>query len=167
MMLTPSSETDFFHICTTPLGIGSLIDPGGRGRILNAIGWKHASALAEMAIELSRLSKYPHLPSRLSAAFVFLTREEADTFVSRNTAAFGLHFLYRVRLVDPTAANHVTDWRLNMPLGLFRADWADAYWLDIATQATAIPGVNGAAEGIGQLREMLTLSQLRIEERLN
>jgi hypothetical protein len=40
--------------------------------------------------------------------------------------------------------------------------------MDFAAQAAALPGIDWAAATGGlQLREMLTLSQLRIEERLD
>jgi hypothetical protein len=131
------------------------------------LDWRHGDAVREAALERSRLAKAPHLPSRLNAAFAFLTRNEAEEFMKRNQSVFGLHFIYRVRLVDPSAPSHVTDWRLNMPLGAFRVDWADVYWVPWDTHTATIPGINVAAEGYGRLREFLTLSQLRVEERLN
>src|ERR1700722_11537841 len=135
-----TDETDLFHLCTTSLAPGSIINPGGRGRIIQAHGWTHGSALTEAALEQSRIATTPHLPSRMMALFAFVTVAEARMFVGRNTGDFGLHFLYRVRLVDPSKPCHITDWRLNVPRGTFRSDWADAYWWSWDTVTTPIPG---------------------------
>ena len=70
-------------------------------------------------------------------------------------------------MVTPTALTHISDWRLCHPQGPIRPDWATVYWLDVTAQATAIPGVNGVADRVGQCREVVTLSQLRVEKRLN
>jgi hypothetical protein len=102
----------------------------------------------------------------LNAAFVFLTREEAIHF--KTAEKWGAHILYRVELCDPSALSHVTDWRLLTPHGTLRPDWADAYWVGINSVATSIPGIDWAVATNGiPLREMLTLSQLRVKERLD
>jgi hypothetical protein len=141
--------------------------PGNWGRIIRRFGWQHSLAVREMALETARIAEFPHHPSRLDSAFVFLTVEEARQF--RNSVqGFGQHVLYRVALSNPEAASHLTDSRLCAPQGTLRPDWARVYWLDADAQAAAIPGVDWTAVTGGvQLREMLTLSQLRIEERLD
>jgi hypothetical protein len=109
-----------------------------------------------------------HLPSRLDCIFAFLTLDEARLFASRNARDWAFHHVYRVRLVDPSALSQITDWRLNVPLGTFRPDWADACWLPWDSQTVSLPGVNSiGSDAIGQMREILTLSQPRVEEHLN
>ncbi|MBR2535620.1 MAG: hypothetical protein IKE66_06060 [Hyphomicrobium sp.] len=159
---------DYFHLSGVPLAVGSIIEPGNYGRIVRAMGWRHSFAYREMALESARLTRFAHLPSRLDAAFVLLTLEEMREFQRLNSANFQNHIQYRVTLCDEKAASNVTDSRLCNPAGSLRADWADVYWLDIKAQSTAIPGVDWATAAVpAQLREMLTLSQLRIEERLD
>ncbi len=160
-------KINYFHLSGAMLVPGSIIMPGNWGRIIKALGWQHSLALREMALEQARLAYNPDLPSRLDAAFVMPTLEEAQMFRA-NTQGFQQHIIYRVTLCDPSARSHLTDSRLCMPQGAIRADWAVVYWLDSKAQAAAIPGIDwtAATKGI-QLREMLTLSQLRVEERLN
>lgn len=149
------------------LAPGSIIQPGNWGRVIRAFGWQHGQALREMALEQARLAYNPKLPSRMDAAFVMPTAEEARTFRT-NSQGFQQHILYRVTLCDPNTASHLTDSRLCSPQGSIRADWANVYWLDWQAQAAAIPGIDWAAAIRGiQMREMLTLSQLRVEERLD
>jgi len=156
--------TDYFHLSSALLAPGSIIEPGNWGRIIRAAGWQHSLALRETALELGRLAKFPNAPSRLECAFVFLTMNEAIDFRNAGTG-FAMHCLYRVRLNDPTAASFVTGWGLVAPQGTI-SEWPDIYWRGVAT---SIPGVDGSdmAVGVSQRREMLTLSQLVIEERLN
>lgn len=165
---TNSGDTlDFYHLFGGLLRVGSIIEPGNWGRIVKAAGWRHNASVREAALEQSRLSRFSHRPSRLEAAFVCLTLPEAIAFRASNSS-FAFHKIYRVRLCDPSAASHITDARLCLPQGTFHADWADIYWMDHAAQASAIPGIDWAAATNGvEMREMLTLSQLRIEEALN
>lgn len=149
------------------LAQGSVILPGNWGRLIRAYGWQHALALREMALEDTRRSRFPHRPSRLDSAFVFLSIAEAQDFRSQN-GGFLKHILYRVTLCEPDAACHIADTRLCGPHGLTRPDWADAYWMDLESQASAIPEIDWIAftNGTPQ-REMLTLSKLLVEERLD
>jgi hypothetical protein len=124
-------------------------------------------AFREMALEDSRVCRFPQRPSRLDAAFVLLTLEEARNFRQLSNG-FREHIVYRVSLCDPGARSHVTDSRLCGPVGPIRHNWADVYWMDPEAQAAAIPGVDLATgTGVTQLREMLTLSHLLVEERLD
>jgi hypothetical protein len=157
----------FYHLSGAQLAFGSVIDPGNWGRVVRAWGWRHGQTLREMALEDARIARFPTRPSRLDSAFVFLTIDEARNFRARSDG-FLQHILYRVTLVDPGAASHVTDSRLCTPHGDLRSNWADVYWIDYPVQAAAVPGIDWAAQiRAMELREMLTLSQLRIEERLN
>jgi hypothetical protein len=159
-----SSNISYFHLSGAMLAIGSIIQPGNWGRVIKAYGWQHPHSLREMALEQARLATAPHLPSRMDAAFVIPTLQEAQTFQS-GTQGFQQHILYRVTLDDPSASSHLTDSRLIAPQGTIRPDWANVYWLNLGAQAAAIPGIDWTVTT--GLREMLTRSQLRVEERLN
>lgn len=148
--------TEYFHLSGAWLEPGSVILPGNWGRIIRAAGWAHGSAIREMALEAARLSHSTHLPSRLNSAFAFVAREEAEAFRRANNA-FAHHILYRVSMCDPQAATHVTDAALGVPRGDLRHDWASEYWNGLQAQPNSNTSV---------VREVLTLSPLRIEERL-
>jgi hypothetical protein len=126
-----------------------------------------------MALEAARLRIAPEKPSRLNAAFVFLSVDEANRFrypAPPQRSGFEFHALYRVALREPDVPHCVVDWRLVNPVGDLRPDWAEAYWADASAgrPAAPIPGVDWAmAMGTFPHREMLTLSHLVIEERLD
>jgi hypothetical protein len=158
---------DYFHLSSVPLSAGSIINAGNWGRIIMAASWQHNYALREMALEQSRIGRFSHLPSRLNCSFVFLSRDEALRF-KQQIPGFSFHILYRVSLTETDANSHVTDWRLNIPIGNLRADWPDVYWMGLHAFSTTIPGVDwNNGQWAIQSREMLTLSDLRIEETLN
>jgi hypothetical protein len=166
-MADEAEKISYFHLSGAMLAPGSIIMPGNWGRMIRAIGWQHSLAMREMALENAWVMSYPNRPSRLDASFVLPTLDEARNFKQR-IGGFANHLLYRVTLCDPTALSHVTDSRLCAPTGNIRNNWADVYWMDFEAQAAAIPGIDWAAATGGlQLREMLTLSQLRVEERLD
>jgi hypothetical protein len=154
------------------LAPGSIIEPGNWGRIIRTMGWRHDLAIREMALENARVLRFPHRPSRLDSVFVFLTADEARNFRSR-IQAFGHHILYRVRLADPSAVSHITDNRFSGPQGALHHDWADMYWRDFDPSNTVVPGIDNwataAANSPGGLicREMLTMSRLIVEERVD
>lgn len=162
-----------FHFAGPILEPGSVITPGNWGRIIARAGWSHGAALREMALEAAREQRFPHLPSRLASAFVFLTQDEARRFQHLpppTRSGFEFHCLYRVSLKDTSAPSHIGDWRAVAPIGAIRPDWADVYWAgaEAGRPAAPIPGIEWTAV-MGSLahREMLTLSHLVIEERLD
>ncbi|GEM_PF-4765063 len=69
----------------------------------------------------------------------------------------------------PGCLKHITDSRLCGPQGDLRDNWADVYWMEYDQQPKSLPGIDWAPNITEQnrLREMLTLSPLKIEERLN
>ena len=163
----PGSEpTSYYHLSGAMWAPGAIIRPGDWGRVIRSAGWAHTLAIREMALEDARAARFPHRPSRLNSAFVMLTLAEAGEFRRLSNSAFH-QILYRVTLTDPSANSHITDVRLCGPQGPIRSDWADMYWLDHEAQASAIQGVHWTATGGLQLREMLTLSPLCVEERLD
>lgn len=164
----------YFHLAGPILEPGSIIAPGNWGRIVRRLGWAHAFALREMALEEARILRFPDRPSRLEAAFVSPTIEEANRFrfIQGQVTGFEHHCLYRVKLLNPEALTFTTDHRLVTPSGLLRPDWADVYWRGLDPQGIPgpIPGIDHAtmlADNTGPYREILTLSHLVVEERLD
>lgn len=135
----------------------------------------HTLALREMSLEAYRLAHHPGLPSRMEAAFVFLTVEEANLLKvgdGRQRTGFEQHCLYRVRLAQPDASSFIADARLVAPIGPLRHDWAGLYWRGLNEQGQAHfreddSLVNVFTNDRLGYREMLTLSPLIIEERLD
>ena len=68
----------YFHLSGAMLEPGSLILPGNWGRVIRSAGWRHDYSLRELALEDARVSRYPDRPSRLDAAFIFLTLGSVD-----------------------------------------------------------------------------------------
>lgn len=149
-----------FHLAPLPLQEGSVILPGNWGRIIRQAGWNHTLAIREMALESARSASFHHFPSRLDCAFAFPTAEEAVAF--RNSeGGFSLHVLYCVTRTDPQAATSIGRMDRVSPDGELRHDWATVYW------EAMTPIEDGMTIGAGAGREILTLSPLRIEERLD
>lgn len=159
---------NYFHLAGPQLAVGSVIEPGNWGRIIRRASWAHNLAIREMALEHARALRFPSRPSRLDAAFVLPTREEAERFQSKEQG-FNMHVLYRVTLRKPDSDIFITDWRLCTPCGAFRNDWPDAYWSGVDEAGRgSVPGIDWpTGEEGAPHREVLTLSQLQIEERFN
>lgn len=158
--------TDYYHLSGASLTPGSIIKAGNWGRIIRYWGWRHNEAAREMALEDARRSRFAHRPSRLDSVFVFLDLTEARNFRQR-IAAFNSHLLYRVSLTDPSMPSHTTDTRLAGPQGLLRPDWADLYWMEYDPASLSVPGIDSwklATNGYIQEREMITLSDIRVED---
>ena len=151
---------DLFHLSGGCLGAGSIVEPGNWGRVLRAHGWNHAQAFREMALESARVSRFSHCPSRLESGFAFVRLDDARAF-QQTVNGFRTHILYRVRLTDRDAATGITDWELCEANGIMRHDWADAYWLAMKL----LPNSEADVGGTGL--EVLALSPMRIEERLD
>lgn len=167
------SKFDLFHICSVPLATGSVILPGNWGRITRLIGLQNPDPkqLREAQIEDMRRRYFGYFPSRLDAAFAFLTQEEMRNFQSRN-AAFSIGIAYRVSLQNPEASSAVGLLSAVSPpkSGGFIIDWAYRYWESVATydaKTGSIMGEVATHEIDGDhTREIFTLSPLVIEERL-
>ena len=159
----------FYHLAEQTLEIGSVILPGNYGRIIRRAGWAHPCAMREMALESCRVKDFPHRPSRLEAAYVFLTPEEANRF-RLAVPGFAYHCLYGVSLREPDALSFVTDHRLVSPQGNLRADWCGSYWMGVDPEGVPIhiPGAKPLEVRefalSGPYREMVTMSALIIEE---
>jgi hypothetical protein len=163
---TMAGATDYFHLSGAMLAVGSVIEPGSWGRVVRAWGWQHGQALREMALEAARLASHPEKPSRLDAAFALLTLDDARKF--KAIQGFQQHIIYRVTLVNPNAASHLTDHRFCAPQGTIRPNWADIYWMEVTEQSAAVPGMDWSAViGGVPLYEFLTLSRLKVKERID
>jgi hypothetical protein len=113
-----------------------------------------------MALEAARLARFPNFPSRLDSCFGLPSLAEAQAFRGQING-FQTHLLYRVSIDGDAPVIGLTDSRLCGPNGALRADWADAYWEGMTLVE------HGAEIADGTWREMLTLSPLRIEERID
>lgn len=161
---------DYFHLSAGKLAPGSIVEPGNYGRIVLLMGREHPDFYREMALENARFHRFEHFPSRLDAAFGFISIPEAIDFRSR-IPGFVHHILYRVSMLAASASSCLVESRLCGVQGTPRHDWADSYWLnarpvsDASPWVPVVPGIDGWP--IPPSREVLTLSQLRIEERLD
>ena len=149
--------SNFFHLTGATLDPGSVIRPGNWGRVVQLFGWKHTSALREMALEAARLAHFPDRPSRLACAFVCLNEVEGRAYQHTNNLMG--HVLHEVVLVHESMAPFVTSWGLVSPSGNLRSNWADAYWDGVSYKGVHCNGE--LFEGV-PAREGLTLSPLRV-----
>jgi hypothetical protein len=115
----------YFHLCSTPLQGGAIIQPGNWGRIIRFFGQAHNRWLAESAMEDVRQKEFPDLPSRWSSSFFFDNESEARGYQAAHAAFL---ILYEVELVDLRAAIHRADYRRNVPNATPSLDWCRAYW---------------------------------------
>jgi hypothetical protein len=155
-----SARLTYFYLCSYPLSPGSVIEPGNWGRFLRLYSLNDPNSrwlpLREYVFETVRLRAFPHLPSRLEAAFVCETLDGLADFKRSSPRPFDL--AYEIELVDPNAAGHrgclayfdnpppPQQWTI--PL---LEERADAYW----------SGANV------QRPEVVTMSPLRVVARHN
>lgn len=166
-MSEPDKHSAFFHLTTILLANGSRIQPGNYGRLIQKHGWAHNAALREMNLEAHRAAFFQDLPSRLKSNFIFPTLEEARRYQKTEQGFEAFHLLYRVCLADPGASTFVTDWRLINLVGPASPTWADAYWGGVTEAMKPARPIEGIDYGTEACREVLTLSDLHIEERLD
>lgn len=165
--LEPEPNAYYFHLAGAPLGEGSIILPGNWGRIVRAAGWGHSSAVRELAIEAARLERFDTRPSRFDCLFAFPVEAEARWFRD-NANGFRWHHLFRVRLKTPSAVSFIANANSLPPNVPFAPQWPDSYWMGVAVDtASGAPIEKGVTEGGILCRELLTLSPLVVEERLD
>ncbi len=111
--------------------------------------------MIESVLEHIRSTECAESPSRLSSAFFFNTKEQADTYANIQK----LHFynLYEVELTIPKAAVAEADHRRVQPMGALGFDWARAYW-----RGDPLP----LTENEHFYRECFTESDLRVLRRV-
>jgi hypothetical protein len=142
----------YYHSAPLLLEDGAIIHPGNWGRILNCYTQQQGNAwmlTREFVFESIRASEFPHLPSRLSSAFVFENLDHANQY-KFNFSRWNP--LYEVELVFPNALNHRAGFNLvcfpaaNVEFVPVTVDLARKYW-------------RGDKIEVG---ELLTMSALRV-----
>ena len=151
-----------FHLAHAALAVGSVIEPGNWGRLIQHHGWHHEQTVEEMALEAARRERFASLPSRVDCAFAFLTIEGAKHFRNTEPQAFGAHILHQVRLQNPEAATFIANVALHVPQGELQPNCPDNYW-----RGAAFSGERPLNEGGKLCREVLTLSPLILEKCFN
>ena len=140
-----------YHLRGVLLRVGSVIEPGNWGRVIELYGSSHPRVLCETALELSRATEFAHRPSLLKAAFTCPTMD-ALRLHKKETQKLS-EVACEVELADAASPLFEADWTLVSPHGMLRLDRADEYW-------------QGAGEGRAT-REVLTLWPLRILKRID
>lgn len=147
----------YFHAAPLGLAPGSIIEPGNWGRIIRARPMNNGSLptfyIQELVFESVRLREFSRLPSRLDAAFVFESMNDATALLK---TAGRMDVLHEVEFVDPDSPRHRAGSNL---IGLPTGDEA------------AIPALERHARQYWRgerivAPEILTLSALRIVQRI-
>lgn len=144
----------YFHLCSTDLQPGAIINPGNWGRIIKKVGPSHGRWLAESCLEDVRHRQFPLLPSRLSCSYFFDDVSEATEY-QKNNAYFLI--LYEVQLVDPSVPIHRADYRCVQPDNSLSLNWCQHYWQGLS----AGPHPSGLS-----CTELLAVTPLRIIQKV-
>ncbi|AOZ06790.1 hypothetical protein [Cupriavidus malaysiensis] len=143
--------TTFFHVTSAPVAVGSVIEPGNWGNLLNQyrIGAQNIKPLGnpwllsrELAFELTRSSipQFRSKPSRLNSCFLFTDIGHANNHM--NTQSELATRIFIAEIVDPSAASHTGDYELiNLPASDFLpaiTQHAQRYW---AGESPRVPEV--------------------------
>jgi hypothetical protein len=106
----------YYHSAPLLLEVGAIIHPGNWGRILNCYTQQQGNPwllAREFIFESIRVAEFPHLPSRLSCAFVFENLDQANQYKANFSR---WNPLYEVELVSPDATAHRAGFNLvNFP----------------------------------------------------
>jgi hypothetical protein len=148
-----------FHCTSSPLGIGSIIEPGNWGRIIANFGWKHACANREVTLEYVRQTEFTDKPSRLRSVFLLDDETEARFYAASDGRGTTM-IPYEVEVLNQSAPIHNADWRHVNPEGPLDMEWARNYWRGI--QFTRHTNV----EWDVACREVICESAIRIIRRL-
>ncbi|ODP31554.1 hypothetical protein [Pandoraea sp. ISTKB] len=156
--MSSGNAENFFHLCSTKLGVGSLIEPGNYGRIMRLYmadanvgsAWKVA---AEQTLELERIKHFGAKPSRFESSFAFLSR--SDALAQRGALGGNVCMLYEVELENPEAPRHIGIF--DLVSAAYRAHPEQPFLPRV--EETARQYWSGQGEGT---RELLTTSRLRI-----
>jgi hypothetical protein len=140
-----------FHLNSTVLGEGSVIQPGNWGRIIRTYGWIHNRAIFETAMEYVRLTAFSHLPSRLDCAFFFDSLSEAQGYRNSDQSR-QMMVIYEVEVIDKAATQHRTDYRNAGASGALDLGWINDYWA-----GNMKPPINGF-----NCQETLAVTSLKI-----
>ena len=101
-----------YHVACVPLRMGSVIEPGNWGRILNLYSYPLNQASGnivarELILEATRKVVAPSKPSRLEAAFCCPTLDSAKIFRAENKRFIDI--IYKVS-IDTSMPIHYGNW---------------------------------------------------------
>lgn len=149
----------FYHCASVKLGVGSIIEPGNWGRIINRFAYRHGLYQREMVFERVRQEIRPQAPSRMEALFACASLEEARAFCSIEDVKTAL--IYECETLDDIANSFIA------PLNAFNLkngdhDMAFQYWnasIPISQMSTAPTNFMG----VGRVAyEVVSMSRLKI-----
>ena len=108
---------------------GDRVAPGNCGRLILGIGPSHNCFYREYLLEKIRQLEFPDKPSRMKAAFAFVTFDFAKTWKRGNI----VEYVFAVRIADQSALLHKGDMNWIDAMGEFRSfsgveDCARHYW---------------------------------------
>lgn len=105
--------TTYFHCAPIELGVGSIVQPGNWGRILNLYetdnGQININAANECLLEWGHKLLAPAKPSRLSAVFTLPSLQDAIAFRNKHQR---LSIIHEVEPTDPNANRHEGDYEI-------------------------------------------------------
>lgn len=151
----------YFHYHPTLLGDGSIIMPGNFGRLINSYrpNEMNNNVTRELVFELVRHNGYNNRPSRFDCAYAFQDLESAKT----GALSLGSRdVLYEVELVDKEP--------------MFLGSMSLVNTVSTITGAAFIPACTMIAqrywaglsvEGAPDVREVLTMSRMRVLRRVD
>lgn len=135
--LEGNGKQTYFHCSGTSLGVGSIIEPGNWGRMLNLYEADVGSGLPtnvfrEALLEQARQIYAPDKVSRLEAIYVVPTLPEAVAFRDRFQRT---NIIYEVAPIDPESTPTAGDYQLATapyPVRYFSSmfELARRYWVD-------------------------------------
>jgi hypothetical protein len=131
------AKQTYFHCSGTSLGVGSIIEPGNWGRMLNLYEAAVGSGLPtnvfrEALLEQARQIYAPDKVSRLKAIFAVPTLPEAIAFRDQFQKT---NIIYEVDPIDPESTPTAGDYQLATapyPVRYFSSmfEFARRYWVD-------------------------------------
>lgn len=167
-----------FHVAPIPLGVGSVIEPGNFGRIIQYHPAGSFLAHREAIYELVRTNEFPDKPSRLSCIFLLPTEEEAITY-QQSIAIKDI--AYEIEVLQRHSKAHVTyvDLVCGIPdhqipasqlYASARAYWQSPDWIERPAESKAVtdalPTMRASID-VSRPREILIQSPIRIVRRLD
>lgn len=104
-----NSQEFYYHVSPLHLGTGSVIKKGNWGRVIKLyIGnCNGLNLFRERVFEDIRLQNFPDKPSRLDAAYLLLSFEDAVRYLSVDNEAHRTSLIYKVRICNTSANSHL------------------------------------------------------------
>lgn len=103
------NQKSYYYLCSYPLGVNSIVEPGNWGRILKTylLGGNLFIPCRELAFEQVRLNHYPSKPSRLESIYVCENLADIQKFKLEGRS---FDLTYEVEILNPTTPYHRGDW---------------------------------------------------------